>query len=120
MEDDLKPADDTALVKFAPEEPAAEVAPVTAKIRLHDFETELLGEDVVRINGEIEKGHGSHFKTKLTEKQRHQHAALEHLVVAEEKVAHASASLAAAETAHEAAKAKLAAIESAADGEQSE
>lgn len=80
---------------------------LTAKQKLRAFEDDVLGPDVVRISGEIEKGHGSNFKKNLTEEQRQHHARLEHLVVAEEKLAHASAALASAEAEHEKAKAHV-------------
>lgn len=102
-------------VVFAPEPepaPVAEPEPETAKTRLRAFEDEMLGAEATRINGEIEKGHGSHFKVMMTEAQRHHHAALEHLVAAEGKLAHASAHLAQAEADHEKAKADVAASES--------
>jgi hypothetical protein len=81
-----------------------EPAPDTAKTRLRNFEDDVLGEDAVRISGQIEKGHGSHFKTKMTHEQRVQHGALEKLVEAEQKVADTSAALAKAEAEHEAAE----------------
>jgi hypothetical protein len=99
--------------EHAPPEPeiAAEPEPETAKTRLRNFEDDVLGEDAVRISGQIEKGHGSHFKTKMTHEQRVQHGALEKLVEAEQKVADTSAALAKAEADHEAAEKHVAACE---------
>lgn len=82
--------------------------PLPALHRLRAFEDETLGADAVRISGQVEKGHGSFFKTKLTDEQRNHHAALEHLVATEQKLAHASAHLAQAEAEHKAAEHKVA------------
>ena len=79
--------------------------PETAAVRLRAFEDETLGVDAPRISGQIEKGHGSFFKTKLIEAQRIHHAKLEHLVTAEKALADSHAALMAAEAAHEKAKA---------------
>jgi hypothetical protein len=107
-------ADETS--PFLPPDPVAEppaphmdllsepAEPVTARTRLRDFEDDHLGEDAVRISGQIEKGHGSHFQTRMTHEQRVQHTALEKLVEAEKRVADTSAALASAEADHEAAK----------------
>ena len=105
-------------------ETTAEAEVVTAKARLRAYEDEVLGADAVRISGEIEKGHGSHYKTKMSAEQRRYHAALEHLVHVEEKLAHAAATLAAAEADHEKAKAHVEAskvhVEAEPDGEHDE
>jgi hypothetical protein len=94
--------------------------PLPARHRLRAFEDEVLGKDAVRISGGIEKGHGSHFKTKLTEEQRRHHEALEHLVATEEKLAKASAHLAVAEVEHKAAEEKVAQAAEAADRHEHE
>jgi hypothetical protein len=70
---------------------------MTPAERLRAFEDEKLGAAAPRHNGQVEKGHGSFFATKLTDADRAHHAALEHLVHVDQKVAHARAALAAAE-----------------------
>lgn len=81
-----------------PEEIQAE----EAADRLRAFEDEHVGKDAVRINGRIERGYGSRFK-ELSDEQRRQHAALEHLVDTERKLAEARTALIQAEADHEAA-----------------
>jgi len=93
-----------------PAEPVAE--PVTAKTKLRAFEDATFGKDAGRINGEVERGVGSPF-ARMTPEQKKQHAALERLVVAEQKLADASAELSKAEAAHEAAVKEAAASEQA-------
>ena len=56
--------------------------PVEASQRLRAFEDERFGSDEFRLNGEIQKGHGSKWRT-LTNEQRAYHASLERLVAAE-------------------------------------
>ena len=81
--------------------------PRSAKDRLRAFEDKHLGHDVQRIDGVIERGHGSAFKALPAEKQA-EYVAIEKLVEAEAKVASASADL-------EAAKVNLAAATRQAD-----
>ena len=88
--------------------------PVTAKTKLRTFEDEAFGKDVGRINGEVERGVGSPF-ARMTPEQKKQHAALERLVVAEQKLADASQELSKAESAHAAAVKEAEASEQAAD-----
>lgn len=60
----------------------------------------------MRINGEIERGHGSLFE-RLSDEDKAHYAALERLIVAHDKLEAAQAALHAAE--HEAADAEIAA-----------
>lgn len=83
-----------------------------ASDRVRAFEDEHVGKDAVRIGGRIERGSGSPFAALSPEKKR-QYAALEKLVVAEQKLADAHAALVQAEADHEAA---LAAAEPKPDG----
>lgn len=85
----------------AEREPVVETPPVTAKSRLRAFEDDAIGEDAVRISDQIERGSGSLYQTVLTPEQRAQHAALEKLVEAEQRVADTSAALATAQIAHD-------------------
>lgn len=98
-------------------EPLAEPEPsMSARERLRAFEDEVLGTDAIRIEGHVERGHGSRFKA-MTPEQHAQYTVLEALIAAEKKIADASADLAMAEAAHAAATAKLTAFESKSDGE---
>jgi hypothetical protein len=92
------------------------VAPQSAKERLRAFEDANFGPDVVRINGEIERGRGSPFAEMTDDKRKH-YQVLENLIAAEQKLADASAALASAEADHEAAKAAVAAREADASAE---
>lgn len=86
-----------------PVEPVPEPLPeeeITAAQRLRAFEDEHLGADTTRIGGKIEKGHGSHFHTKLTDEERAEHTALERLIQAESELSKATADLAAAQDKH--------------------
>lgn len=93
----------------APDNPAPEPEqPETdAKARLRAFEDEHFGPDCVRIEGQVERGSGSPF-SQMSDDDKATYAALERLVVAEQKVADARAALAVAEE-------EYAAAESAAD-----
>lgn len=71
----------------------------TAAEQLRAYEDEVLGADTPRINGQIERGIGSHY-SRLTPDQHKRHHALEHLVSTEEHLDHARGALAAAEVAH--------------------
>jgi hypothetical protein len=95
-------------------EPVVSDEPVTAKAKLRAFEDDVFGKDAGRINGEVERGVGSPF-AKMTGEQRRQHQALERLVVAEKKLADASAELSAAEVAHDAATREVEASEAVVD-----
>lgn len=105
--------------KIAPENPEAETfvdePKPSARQRLRAFEDEVLGEKAVRISGNVERGSGSHFQTKMTDEQRAHHAALERLLEAEQKLADASAVLAKAEADHHAAELVVERGEEAAD-----
>lgn len=90
----------------AAEPEVADEAPLNAGQRLRAFEDEVFGKDVPRINGQIERGHGSMF-ARLTPEQKIHHVALERLVKTEAKVADASADLAKAEADHAAAMAAV-------------
>jgi hypothetical protein len=74
--------------------------PAAARIRA--FEDEHLGKDCVRIGSQIERGYGSRFK-ELSDEKRRQHATLEKLIDAEQKLVDAHAALIQAEADHEAA-----------------
>lgn len=76
--------------------------PMTGAQRLRAFEDKHLGEDVMRINGAIERGHGAAFHN-LSPEVKAEHAALERLVKAEKQLVEATAALGAAQTAHAAA-----------------
>lgn len=93
----------------------SEMIPAAALLR--SFEDEHLGEDAVRIEGQIERGHGSKFKAMTPQKQA-EHGALEQLVAAEKRVADAQTALASATAAHDAALAKLAATAQRSDSER--
>lgn len=77
---------------------------------LRAFEDDKLGADAVRINGQIERGHGSKFRD-LTEQDQAHHAALEKLVDAEQKLVDATTAHQLAEEAYEAAVAAVEAFE---------
>lgn len=98
-----------------PETKPEPAAPLTAKDRLRAFEDEHFGPDAVRVNGEIERGHGSPF-AEMDERQHRQYAAIELLIAAEQRLADSTAALASAEAEHEAAMARLDALEANASG----
>jgi len=85
----------------------APAAPVTAKDKLRAFEDKHLGKDVPRIDGKVERGHGSPFKAMKPE-QHVEYAALEKLVDAEQKLADATAALETAKADLEIAKTQAA------------
>ncbi len=72
-------------------EPAEPEAEMTMTQRLRAFEDKHLGEDAVRINGELERGHGSRY-SKMSPAHRAHHDALVELVAAEK--AHVDAGVA--------------------------
>jgi len=78
----------------------------TAKAKLRAFEDEHLGKDVVRIGGEIEKGHGSPYAGMKPERRRH-YEALERLVEAEQRLDAANVALTNAKVALETAEADV-------------
>lgn len=86
-------------VEVGPSEPDEKTA---ASDLLRAFEDEKLGPDAVRINGKIERGHGSKFRG-LSEEDQAKYAALEKLVEAEQKLADATTAHRQAEEAYEAA-----------------
>lgn len=82
--------------------------PVTgtpAHERLRAFEDEFIGKDAPRINGHIERGHGSLFDRELSPNQKAHYAKLEHLVHTEKRMADASAALEKAKVENDAAMA---------------
>lgn len=83
---------------------------VPAAARLRAFEDANMGPDAPRINGGVERGHGSLY-SRLTDQQKAEHAGIEKLIGTEQKLAEAHAALIQAEADHEAA---LAAAEPAA------
>lgn len=88
----------------APKEGAAE--------RLAAFEDKIFGKAVPRINGKVERGHGSPFAM-LKPPQREIHAALEALIMTESGLAATRNSLLKAEEAHVAAEKRAADAEAA-------
>jgi len=76
--------------------------PLPAAERLRAFEDEHIGADAVRINDKIERGSGSPFAD-LSPELKEQYAALERLVVSEQKLADAHAALIQADKDHDAA-----------------
>lgn len=79
-----------------PAEPAADLIPQpTAAEQLRAFEDKVLGKDVPRINGAIERGIGSKFAS-MSPADKAAHAALERLVDADDRVTRAQAELDAA------------------------
>jgi hypothetical protein len=87
-------------------EPVVESEHTPATARLRAFEDEHFGPDAVRIGGEIERGSGSPFAA-LNDKERAHYAALEKLVVAEQKRSDSAAAVAQAEADHAAAMAAV-------------
>lgn len=96
-----KPFEPTAKI-----EPVKEPEPVDAKTKLRDFEDAKLGDDAVRIEGKIEKGHGSKFSN-LSHAEKAEHAALEKVVEAERHLSEATAKLGVAQAHHAEAKAAV-------------
>lgn len=80
--------------------------PIAAIDRLRAFEDRHFGSDAVRINGQIERGHGSMFN-ELDPKHRREHAAIENLIAAEKKLGEADGALSAAQSYHDDAKAAV-------------
>lgn len=93
-------ANDEPAVDPAPEPMPEPMPEISAAHRLRAFEDEHLGEDTPRVEGRIERGHGSRLQTKLTAEGRAEHAALERLVHAEEELMKATAALGAAQAKH--------------------
>lgn len=92
--------------------------PVTgtpAHERLRAFEDEHLGKDAPRINGHIERGHGSLFERELSPNQKAHYAKLELLVHTEKRMADAAAALEKAKIENDAAAAAADKAEKAAD-----
>lgn len=79
--------------------PEPEPEPVDAKTKLRDFEDKIIGKDAARIDGKIERGHGSKFQS-LSEAEKREHAALEHVVDAEHKLMTATHELSKAQAHH--------------------
>jgi hypothetical protein len=72
-------------------------------VRMRAFEDTHFGKDAVRINGHIERGHGSRFND-LHPVHRREHAAIERLIEAEKKLSEAEGALSTAQTGHDEAK----------------
>lgn len=104
MDDNQNAAADQPILQPEPD-PVVEEAPA-ARDRIRAFEDEHLGPDVGRINGEIEKGHGSPFKLLSHDQHRH-YADLERLAAAEASLNEAAGTLAQAQSAYDAAAAKV-------------
>lgn len=86
--------------QFAASEPAS------AAQRLREFEDEHLGPDAPRVDGKIERGHGSLF-SRMTDAHKARHTKLEHLHQAEGDLAQAASKLSEAQAAHAQAVAAL-------------
>lgn len=84
--------------------------PLSAAQRLRAFEDSEIGENAVRINGNIERGYGSRFKAMPEDKQRI-YAALERLIVTEQELAEAETKYLQAGVDHDAALAAVAEAE---------
>lgn len=80
--------------------------PDPAATRLRAYEDEVLGEDVPRISGHIERGVGSKYQG-MSDEQKRKHTALERLTQAEKNLAHAEAAVEKAKTEHESAAAAV-------------
>lgn len=100
MDDKIIPLELPGTVHEKAPEPASSAAKM-----LRAFEDEHLGKAVPRINGAIERGHGSAFQNMRRDRPHigAHHAALERLVKAEQAVNEAASALAAAKVEHEAA-----------------
>jgi hypothetical protein len=81
--------------------------PVSAVDQLRAFEDHHFGEDPPRINGDIERGHGSRYAS-MTPEHRAHFDALVALVQAEKELSDASLALSQAEAKHKAAMVALA------------
>jgi hypothetical protein len=79
---------------------------VSAAAQLRQAEDEWLGKDVERVNGQIERGHGSLYQ-KLTPQQKAYLAALEEQIKVEDLCATARSALAVAEEKTATAKKKV-------------
>jgi hypothetical protein len=99
---DQKPASKPASAPRPPDQPQTDSA-----ARLRAFEDEVFGKRAVRIEGKIERGVGSPYAA-MTDERKAQYAALEALVVAEQKLADATAAVGAAEADRVAAEENLA------------
>jgi len=94
-----------SIVEQKPLSFGADPAPVdipvdTAKTRLRAFEDATFGRDAPRIAGEVERGVGSPF-ARMNPVQKAHHAALEQMVIAEQRHADAVAALESAKVAHD-------------------
>lgn len=78
--------------KIEPEAPVAEPEPKTGAELLRAFEDAHMGEDVPRVDGKVERGHGSKFQ-QMKPHHRVRHAAIERLVQAEDDLVKATAEL---------------------------
>ena len=76
---------------------AHDMEPTPARDRMRAFEDEHLGEDVPRIEGQVERGVGSTYH-KLSDARKRHYEAIEAMIVAEDAVADARAKLAVAES----------------------
>jgi len=109
-------ADDDKPLEHPPAPAPESDAEYNAATRLRAFEDEHLGEDAVRINEQIERGHGSAY-ARLSPAKHKQYEALEKLVATEQKLADAHTALMQADVDHEAAMAELAAAENEPDAD---
>jgi hypothetical protein len=90
---------------YRPGDESFSATKLTAAEKLRAFEDEHIGEDAVRIGGDIERGVGSKYQG-MTDDQRAHHTALENLVAAEKQLADATAALATAQANADAAIAR--------------
>ena len=79
--------------------PEKTVESVDARANLRAFEDRILGENAVRIDGKIERGHGSKFQ-KLSAAAKAEYAALEQAVEAEQRLSLATNELSKAQAHH--------------------
>lgn len=95
-DEDKKPLERLSLVEKAPEPPVE----MSAIERLRAFEDKVMGKKVPRVNGAVERGHGSKH-AQLEDHHKAHHAALERLVDLEDEVMKLTASLNQAKANHE-------------------
>jgi hypothetical protein len=74
----------------------------SADERLRAFEDKVLGKDVPRVDGKVERGHGSKYM-RMTAEHKTAHAILERLCAAEHAVTAATRAMAQAKAEHQAA-----------------
>lgn len=81
--------------------------------KLRAFEDRVLGADATRIEGKVERGHGSRYRA-MNDAEKTEHTALEQLIEAELKLQQATTALGEAQAHHAAVSARVEAHEKAA------